>query len=89
MVLSDNYISFNRENEDDPLNDVELMEITEEYKENNDIDGGYIAQSFDKIDFISNTYDDITVITVISGPTPAGSPIGTAINGFIIILPPV
>ena len=42
------------------------MEITEEYKENNDIDGGYIAQSFDKIDFISNTYEDITVITVIS-----------------------
>ena len=38
MVLSDNYISFNRENEDDPLNDVELMEITEEYKENNDIE---------------------------------------------------
>ena len=66
MVLSDNYISFNRENEDEPLNDVELMEITEEYKENNDIDGGYIAQSFDKIDFISNTYEDITVITVIS-----------------------
>ena len=66
MVLSDNYISFNRENDDEPLNDVELMEITEEYKENNEIDGGYIAQSFDKIDFISNTYDDITVITVIS-----------------------
>ena len=66
MVLSDNYISFNRENENEPLNDVELMEITEEYKENNDIDGGYIAQSFDKIDFISNTYDNITVITVIS-----------------------
>ena len=57
MVLSDNYISFNRENDDEPLNDVELMEITEEYKEKNDIDGGYIAQSFDKIDFISNTYD--------------------------------
>ena len=66
MVLSDNYISFNRENEDEPLNDVELMEITEEYKEKNDIDGGYIAQSFDKIDFITNDYDDITVITVIS-----------------------
>ena len=66
MVLSDNYISFNRENEDEPLNDVELMEITEEYKENNDIDGGYIAQSFDEIEFISNTYEDITVITVIS-----------------------
>ena len=66
MVLSDNYISFNRENDDEPLNDVELMEITEEYKEKNDIDGGYIAQSFDKIDFIINDYDDITVITVIS-----------------------
>ncbi len=66
MVLSDNYISFNRENEDEPLNDVELMEITEEYKEKNDIEGGYIAQSFDKIDYIINAYDDITVITVIS-----------------------
>ena len=38
MVLSDNYISFNRENDDEPLNDVELMEITEEYKEKNDMD---------------------------------------------------
>ena len=66
MILSDNYISFNRENDDEPLNDVELMEITEEYKEKNDIDGGYICQSFDKIDHIINTYDDITVITAIS-----------------------
>ena len=66
MVLSDNYISFNRENENDTLTDVELMEITEEYKENNAIEGGYICQSFDKIEHIINTYDDITVITVIS-----------------------
>ena len=66
MILSDNYISFNRENDDEPLNDVELMEITEEYKEKNDIDGGYICQSFDEIDHIINTYDDITVITAIS-----------------------
>ena len=33
MVLSNNYISFNRQNESEPLTDVELMEITEEYKE--------------------------------------------------------
>ncbi len=66
MVLSDDYISFNRENEDDALTDVELMEITEEYKEEKAIEGGYICQSFDKIDYITNTYDDITVITVIS-----------------------
>ena len=66
MIISDNYISFNRENDDEPLNDVELMEITEEYKEKNDIDGGYICQSFDKMDYIINTYDDITVITAIS-----------------------
>ena len=66
MVLSDNYISFNRENENDTLTDVELMEITEEYKENNAIEGGYICQSFDKIEHIINAYDDITVITVIS-----------------------
>lgn len=66
IVLSDNYISFNRENEDDPLNDVELMEITEGYKEEKAIEGGYICQNFDKIDYIINTYDDITVITVIS-----------------------
>lgn len=65
MVLSDNYISFNREN-DGTLTDVELMEITEEYKEKNAIEGGYISQSFDKIDYIINSYDDITVITVIS-----------------------
>ena len=65
MVLSDNYISFNRENEG-TLTDVELMEITEEYKEKNAIEGGYISQSFDKIDYIINSYDDITVITVIS-----------------------
>ena len=66
MVLSDDYISFNRENDEEPLNDVELMEIAEEYKEKNDIDGGYICQSFDKMDYIINTYDDITVITAIS-----------------------
>jgi len=65
MILSDNYISFNREN-DEALTDVELMEITEEYKEKNAIDGGYISQSFNKIEYIINSYDDITVITVIS-----------------------
>lgn len=66
MVLSNNYISFNRQNEDEALTDVELMEITEEYKETESIEGGYICQSFDKIEYITNTYDDITVITVIS-----------------------
>ena len=66
MVLSNNYISFNRQNEDDELTDVELMEITEEYKENNSIEGGYICQGFDKTEHIINSYDDITVITVIS-----------------------
>ena len=66
VVLSNNYISFNRQNDEDPLTDVELMEITEEYKEKNAIDGGYICQSFDKIEYIINSYDDITVITVIS-----------------------
>ena len=65
MVLSENYISFNRKN-DEALSDVELMEITEEYKEKNSIEGGYISQSFDKIDYIINSYNDITVITVIS-----------------------
>ena len=66
MVLSKNYISFNRQNDEDALTDVELMEITEEYKEKNSIEGGYICQSFDKIEYIINSYDDITVITVIS-----------------------
>ena len=66
MVLSNNYIDFNRASEDETLTDVELMEITEEYKEKNDIDGGYICQSFDKISHIINSYEDITVITVIS-----------------------
>ena len=33
MVLSNNYINFNREDDDETLTDVELMEITEEYKE--------------------------------------------------------
>lgn len=66
MVLSNNYISFNREDDDETLNDVELMEITEEYKENQGIEGGYICQSFDDIEYIINAYDDITVITVIS-----------------------
>lgn len=66
IVLSNNYISFNRLNEDEALTDVELMEITEGYKENKAIEGGYICQSFDKIDYVINSYDDITVITVIS-----------------------
>ncbi|MDO5819437.1 MAG: phosphatidylglycerophosphatase [Methanobrevibacter sp.] len=66
MILSNNYINFNREDDDETLTDVELMEITEEYKEKESIEGGYICQSFDKIDHIINSYDDITVITVIS-----------------------
>ena len=63
MILSNNYINFNRQNEDDDLTDVELMEITEEYKENNAIEGGYICQRFDKEEHIINSYDDITVIS--------------------------
>lgn len=66
MVLSKDYISFNRQYEDEDLSDVELMEITEEYKEKKNIEGGYISQSFDGLDFVINSYDDITVITVIS-----------------------
>ena len=66
MILSNNYIQFNRQNVEEQLTDVELMEITEEYKENEDIEGGYICQSFDKIEHIINSYDDITVITVVS-----------------------
>ena len=66
MILSNDYINFNRQNEEDALTDVELMEITEEYKENEDIEGGYICQSFEGIEYIMNSYDDITVITVIS-----------------------
>ncbi|MBR5503017.1 MAG: phosphatidylglycerophosphatase [Methanobrevibacter sp.] len=66
MILSKDYISFNRQYEDEKISDVELMEITEEYKEKNNIEGGYISQSFDDLDYIVNSYDDITVITVIS-----------------------
>ena len=66
MVLSNDYINFNRINEEDELTDIELMEITEDYKEKNEIEGGYICQSFDKIEYLINSYDDITVITVIS-----------------------
>lgn len=66
MVLSKNYISFKRENDDAPLSDEELMEITEEYKENEGIEGSYICQNFDDTEYIINAYDDITVITVIS-----------------------
>ena len=66
MVLSNDYINFNRINEEDELTDIELMEITEDYKEKNEIEGGYICQSFDKIEYLINSYDDITVTTVIS-----------------------
>ena len=66
MVLSNDYINFNRINEEDELTDIELIEITEDYKEKNEIEGGYICQSFDKIEYLINSYDDITVITVIS-----------------------
>ena len=58
MVLSDNYISFNRENEG-TLTDVELMEITEEYKEKNAIEGGYISQSYLQI---QEFYNDLKVL---------------------------
>ena len=66
MVLSKDYISFNRQYEDEKISDVELMEITEKYKEDNNVEGGYISQSFDNLDFIVNSYDDISIITVIS-----------------------
>ncbi|WP_297982534.1 phosphatidylglycerophosphatase [uncultured Methanobrevibacter sp.] len=66
MILSNNYINFNRLNEGEIIDDVELMEITEMYKENNEIEGGYISQNFDKLEFITNTYDDISIITVVS-----------------------
>lgn len=66
MILSKDYVSFNRQYEDEKISDVELMEITEEYKENNNIEGGYISQSFDNSQFIINSYNDITIITVIS-----------------------
>ena len=65
MILSNNYINFNKKYEEE-LTDVELMEITEEYKEKNNIEGGYNCQSFDKTEYIINSYEDITVITVIS-----------------------
>lgn len=66
MILSKDYISSNRQDDSLDLTDVELMEITEEYKEKRNIEGGYITQSFDDLEFLINSYDDITIITVIS-----------------------
>ena len=36
----------------------------------------------------SKIFLSASALTVISGPTPATSPIGIAISGFILILPP-
>ncbi len=66
MILSKDYISSNRQDDSLDLTDVELMEITEEYKEKRNVEGGYITQSFDDLEFLINSYDDITIITVIS-----------------------
>ena len=65
MVLSDNYIKSNRKYNTPVLTDEELMEITEEYKDNKNIEGGYISEDFGDLKFIENSYDDITIISVI------------------------
>ena len=65
MVLSDNYIKSNRKYNTPGLTDEELMEITEEYKDNKNIEGGYISEDFGDLKFIENSYDDITIISVI------------------------
>ena len=66
MVLSDNYIKSNRKYDTPMLTDEELMEITEEYKDNKKIEGGYISEDFGDLKFIENSYDDITIISIIS-----------------------
>ena len=54
MVLSDNYIKSNRKYDTPMLTDEELMEITEEYKDNKKIEGGYISEDFGDLKFIEN-----------------------------------
>ena len=66
MVLSDNYIKSNRKYDTPMLTDEELMEITEEYKDNKKIEGGYISEDFGDLKFIENSYDDIIIISIIS-----------------------
>ena len=66
IVLSDNYIKSNRKYDTPMLTDEELMEITEEYKDNKKIEGGYISEDFGDLKFIENSYDDITIISIIS-----------------------
>lgn len=48
------------------MTEEELIEFTEEYKENNKIDGSYISQNFNDLDYIVNSYENISVITVIA-----------------------
>ena len=54
MVLSDNYIKSNRKYDTPMLTDEELMEITEEYKDNKKIEGGYISEDFGDLKFIES-----------------------------------
>jgi len=64
IILSNRYIKNQINNKD--INDEELIEITENYKEKNNIEGSYICQNFDNLEYIVNSYDDISIITVIS-----------------------
>ncbi len=66
IILRDNYIRSNRKYDGDEIYDEELMEITEEYKDIKNIEGSYICQNFNKLNYIVNSYDDISIISIIA-----------------------
>ena len=48
------------------FSEEELINFTENYKEENKIEGSYISQNFNDIQYIINSYDDISIVTVMA-----------------------
>lgn len=48
------------------FSEKELINFTENYKEENKIEGSYISQNFNDIQYIVNSYDDISIVTVMA-----------------------
>jgi alpha-ribazole phosphatase CobZ len=60
LILSDEI--FGNEN----LNIDDLIDVTEDYKEENNISGSYISTNFKNLDNFMNSYDDYSILNVLS-----------------------
>lgn len=65
MIMSNKHIA-NKKQEHSKINEEKLIEITEDYKNKKKIDGGYISQNFNDLDYFINSYEDISIINVMA-----------------------